>query len=214
MKEGFFPSYSEPQAQVPEVPNTSVVVSPDNLDRLRSLIDKTLGFADKTSCMIGKEYLDGLNKYLLTERHLSNSIVPSILKRHSMHLPKLELYDHISAQKVLDQIGFGGELIDPNALLLVFKLPRLSSLVWKNIDEFSSNIDRKKVRKTVWHKLGHKAKLVFLDNSKLYSNSKTLSFGRINGFGDHDPNFFYYLHEVTKPPPKKNKVKKKSISRS
>jgi len=199
LREAFIPNPETCPPITPEVPNTSIFVSPERMNYITPLVRKTLGLAGKTSKIIGKNYMEGFVDFQTNFRNQPTSIVPSILQRNSLHLPSFELHDRSSAKDVLSQAGYEDESISQDGILLLFKLPHLSSIVWRNIDMETYNSTRKKVGKTIWARLGYDAKMAYVGTYELYEKSNNLSFRRINEYGHHDPEVFYYLHEVTDP---------------
>lgn len=200
MKEGVIPSYSEtcPQFET-EVPNTSLFIPLEKLSTKRQIVNRTIRFAGDISRITGEQYLEGLSEYQEALRNIQNSIVLSILRRHSLHLPKFEIHDIPSGEAFLDSVGYADEPLDPSGLMLVFNTPHFSSAVWRRINDESKKEDKKRVSKSIWNRLGNSSTKVFWQISDDYSSKDRLRFRRLNEIGDHQSDRFYYLFEVTKP---------------
>lgn len=191
MKEGVILSYSETCPPInPGVPNTKVYIPVAGFGgELRPIINRTVKFASTTSDAIGVEYLKGLKKHGI---HGINDFVNA-----GMHLPGFRIYDSENARYLLEKTDYSEELICHNGLLLVFRLPRLTESAWSKALEAGHT--ETEMAASVEYKLGKTSSTIFRDSAKDYEQRQRLSFRRINKLGDHDPNDYYYLHEVRPP---------------
>lgn len=198
------PALREPKIELPEdypfdlvVPNTEVFVSPKKQDDLSPLVNKALGLASKTSANVGEHYLRELA--ILQERLGSLAFSLEQLEAESHHLPGFEIHDTETARRVLNLAGYRKDRVRSDGVLLVFRLPQPSSDAWRQMTQASSPQEQRAVRKSIWTRLGYDAKTEFRENVDLYNKGRDIHLRRINRVGNHDPDKFYYLYEVTKP---------------
>ncbi len=160
--------------------------------------DKVRLFCNQLTTTFREEFLILLDKYQEERRPIDPKIIEYLIHKELI-APSFVISHGEQAQKILDEDSFDYYLLGDQRFLLVFQLPKpLAQFWWKGgtdswgdagVDIGDTSIEwghfYRELMPVVWAEQGR------------CENELGLDFQRINSVGEHDPQRYYYMWEMS-----------------
>ena len=179
-------------------PNIRELTEEHHLDiETRRCLYKTRVFCNELSEEFKQTFLSLLDRYKNEHRHFSQKIVDYLLE-NNFDLPNFTIADKKRAYELLTEFEMDVE-IDGKNLLLVFQLPKpLAHFWWKGgADSWGSLSEDVQGTVIEWGHFYRELMPIVWQEQGRYENEEGLRFYRINDIGEHNPEKFYYIWEVS-----------------
>jgi len=165
----------------------------------KKLLHLARNFCTDLSEEFKKTFLSLLSDYMQVHSQLSEDIF-SYLERKEFNLPNFIISYGKDSATLLKELDLEGQIYNDEGLLIVFQLPKpLAQFWWKggaeSWGEYSEDVSDiviewgyfyRELMPVVWEKQGY------------YENEEDLNFERVNNVGQHDPQKYYYVWEISK----------------
>ena len=163
------------------------------------LIGEVKQFGVELSETYKQEFLKILEVYRAERRAISDKIV-AFLEKKGFSMPRITVADHAHAAEIFSHLGFPRKHIAEDSLLIVLNLPKPLSYFWWKGGEDWGDVLAKQVGPSVieWGYFYRTLMPVIWERVGYYETERDLRFDRINHVGEHDPEKFYYIWEVSR----------------
>ena len=192
-------TYDEIKNEIEKIsPNIKELVEEHELNaETKRCLDKIRAFCSELSEEFRQTFLVLLEQYRKERRQISQKIVDYLLEKN-FDLPNFTIAYREKAQELLKERGFDVEIND-QSLLLIFQLPKpLSQFWWKGgVDSWGDLSEDMQGAVIEWGHFYRELMPVVWEKQGYYENESALDFYRINGVGEHDPQKYYYIWEVS-----------------
>lgn len=180
-------------------PNTKELIEESEFSSdMEKCLFKTRAFCNELSGEFKKEFVSLLDQYRKERRQISQKIVDYLLEKE-FNLPSFIITHGKQAEVLLEDFGLDFK-IDDKKLLLVLKLPKpLSQFWWKGGGDSWGDMS-KDVQGSVieWGHFYRELMPIIWETQGHYENENGLTFSRVNDVGEHDPQKYYYVWEMSK----------------